>query len=89
MEEVLKLIARLQELRPDLVVVPRELSKEMDFQFYYAYMNTQEIEEKAAAQARAELGGQISWTSTAVQTGWTAAIEQFDREGGVAALTAQ
>lgn len=84
MNELEQLIARLNELRPDLVVVPRILSAEMDFKLYEAYLNTTTVEDLALKQYMATHNdGAPAVVSTAPQCAWSAAIEQFQREGGV------
>lgn len=82
MSEVLELIERLKRLRPDLAVVPREMTEEMDFAHYCAHTETTLEEDAEIQRVIAKCGGAPAVVSKASQNAWAAAINKFE-EGGI------
>lgn len=89
-DELKQLIDRLKQLRPDLVVVPRDLA-ELHFwnsgdvvtQAMVAYQNQEQKEAEEARRAAAASGGHLSYVSQALEIAFATAIETFEQHGGL------
>lgn len=82
-DEVNELVLRLAALRPDLAVVPRELTRFMEQEGSHAYLMRSEEEDEALRRYQQEHNGATPGVSSdAFQMAWGRAISAFEEEMG-------